>query len=190
MVVDDELIHYEANWANTSLTGELLPPEAAPFAKMRESGKPIQRLPLGMIRSDGRRQFFLVEGRPIYDDVGNYQGSLLTGIEATEPIEAVKALSRSERQLEMSQARYEGLYRKTPAILHSIDNKGLLLEVSDRWLETFDYERTEVIGRPSTDFLTAESAKFAREVTLPQFMRDGFLYRSTLSICRQIGPNP
>lgn len=53
------------------------------------------------------------------------------------------------------------LYQLTPAMLHELDLSGRLVSVSDRWLQVFGYERAEVIGRPSYDYLTAESRRRA-----------------------------
>ena len=70
-------------------------------------------------------------------------------------------------------ADYWRLLQKTPAILHSIDPEGRLVMVSDRWLEFMGYQREEVIGRRSSEFLTAESRRKAVEETLPAFMETG-----------------
>ena len=61
----------------------------------------------------------------------------------------------------------------TPAMLHSIDEKGLLISVSDAWLARLGYTREEVLGRPSSDFLTAESREHAVRNVLPEFFRLG-----------------
>jgi len=61
----------------------------------------------------------------------------------------------------------------TPAMLHSIDEKGLLISVSDAWLAKLGYARDEVVGRRSSDFLTAESREHAVRNVLPEFFRRG-----------------
>jgi diguanylate cyclase (GGDEF)-like protein/PAS domain S-box-containing protein len=61
----------------------------------------------------------------------------------------------------------------TPAMLHSIDEKGLLISVSDAWLAKLGYTRDEVLGRPSSDFLTAASREHAVRNVLPEFFRLG-----------------
>jgi PAS domain S-box-containing protein len=48
------------------------------------------------------------------------------------------------------------LYSRTPAALHAMDADGILLEVSDRWLELFGYLRQDVIGRRMRDFYVPE----------------------------------
>ena len=61
----------------------------------------------------------------------------------------------------------------TPAMFHSIDEKGRLISVSDVWLAKLGYTRDEVLGRPSSDFLTAESREHAIRDVLPEFFRLG-----------------
>ncbi|MDQ3366740.1 MAG: ATP-binding protein [Myxococcota bacterium] len=63
--------------------------------------------------------------------------------------------------------------RVTPTMLHSIDNQGRIEEVSDQWLTRLGYTWDEVIGRRSTEFLSEESARYAREVVLPRFFETG-----------------
>lgn len=58
-------------------------------------------------------------------------------------------------------------------MLHSIDSRGLIMEVSDLWLAKLGYTWDEVIGRASTEFLSEESARYAREVVLPAFFATG-----------------
>jgi len=61
----------------------------------------------------------------------------------------------------------------TPAMLHSINERGRLISVSDAWLEKLGFARSEVIGRRSTDFLTPESREWAVREVLPEFFRRG-----------------
>jgi PAS domain S-box-containing protein len=85
----------------------------------------------------------------------------------------ITAEKQTEEALRASEERYRSLYNQTPVMLHSIDRDGRLLSVSNYWLERLGYEREEVIGRPSGEFLTPESARKAREEKLPEFLRTG-----------------
>jgi PAS domain S-box-containing protein len=67
------------------------------------------------------------------------------------------------RALHESEARYRSLYNDTPVMLHSIDNEGRLVAVNEHWLKVMGYTREEVLGRPVTDFHTAESRRRAIE---------------------------
>lgn len=72
-----------------------------------------------------------------------------------------------------SEARYRSLYENTPVMLHSIDRDGRLISVSNTWLAQMGYERSEVIGQFSTDFLTPASQDYARTEVLPHYFQMG-----------------
>jgi len=58
--------------------------------------------------------------------------------------------------------KYRTLYRSTPAMLHTVDGDGLIVTVTDHWLQKLGLSREEVLGRPITDFMsTADQKKFA-----------------------------
>ncbi|WP_349962888.1 diguanylate cyclase [Rhizobium sp. ZPR3] len=61
----------------------------------------------------------------------------------------------------------------TPAMLHSINKDGFLISVSDAWLSKLGYSREEVIGKRSSEFLTAESRAYAVREVLPAFFLSG-----------------
>jgi diguanylate cyclase (GGDEF)-like protein/PAS domain S-box-containing protein len=67
-------------------------------------------------------------------------------------------------QLGASEARLRSLYTQTPAMLHSLDRSGRIIEVSRQWLQTLGFAEHEVLGRPATDFLTPESARYAKRL--------------------------
>ncbi len=60
-----------------------------------------------------------------------------------------------------------------PAMMHSINEQGRLVFVSDTWLAKLGYARDEVLGRLSSDFLTPESRAYAAREVLPEFFRTG-----------------
>ncbi|TAL82987.1 MAG: PAS domain S-box protein [Rhodanobacter sp.] len=88
----------------------------------------------------------------------------------------ISAQKQAEQALTASESRTRALYESTPAMLHSIDPEGHLLSVSNRWLDRLGYEREEVIGRRSIEFLTPESKAHARSV-LDDFHKTGYCHR-------------
>ena len=58
-------------------------------------------------------------------------------------------------------------------MLHSINRDGYITEVSELWLAKLGYTLDEVLGRRSVEFLTEDSARYAREVVLPTFFQEG-----------------
>ena len=85
----------------------------------------------------------------------------------------ITARKKAEEDLRRSEERYRHLYKETPVMLHSIDHEGRLVSVSNYWLNTLGYERNEVLGRRTSDFLTEESRHYAEEVVVPEFFRTG-----------------
>ncbi|MEN0654109.1 MULTISPECIES: PAS domain-containing protein [Hyphobacterium] len=77
------------------------------------------------------------------------------------------------RALVEEKDRFEAIYRATPAMMHTIDASGAIIQVSDYWLSVMGYDRDEVIGRKSTDFLDAESRLQAERQNLPDLFRYG-----------------
>ncbi len=96
--------------------------------------------------------------------------SLLPGLLLSSSIEGQ---TQAMRRLLTSEQRFRSLYTRTPAMMHSIDPQGRVLSVSRLWLQTLGYEEHEVLDHYTTEFMTPETARYAREVVLPQAKRDG-----------------
>jgi len=84
---------------------------------------------------------------PIKDDAGCVTHYVGTQIDISHYLETFKALQESE-------SRYRHLYEETPAMLHSVDAEGHVINVSQYWLEKLGYQRHEVVGQPISDFLS------------------------------------
>jgi PAS domain S-box-containing protein len=80
---------------------------------------------------------------------------------------------RLRKSLDDQRARFETIYRSTPAMMHSIDVHGRIEEVSDFWLSHLGYEREEVVGRRSVEFLDEESRVRAETESLPTLFKTG-----------------
>ena len=98
-----------------------------------------------------------------------------------------RQLLATTSRLAESELRVRRLYEATPAILHSIGPDGRIRDVSDRWLALMGYERHEVVGRLSSDFLTPASQAYARDVVLPAFFRNGRCDRVEYQFMRRDG---
>jgi PAS domain S-box-containing protein len=98
-------------------------------------------------------------------------------------------LKRKEMQtaLEESEQRYRTLYNQTPAMLHSVDSQGRIISVSDYWLDVLGYHRSEVLGRPLTDFFTDSSRHYAEATVFPAFFRTGFCKDITYQFLKSNG---
>jgi PAS domain S-box-containing protein len=98
----------------------------------------------------------------------------ITAIERVAYLASVAIERHSAKaELAQSEARHRNLYNNTPSMQYSIDPQGVLVDVSDYWLAVMGYRRDEVIGRPLASVLTPASARFLREVGLPDLLRTG-----------------
>lgn len=122
-------------------------------------------------------------------ELDDHQRSMLTHLAAIVGAMLVqrRQLLEATSRLAESELRVRRLYEATPAILHSIGPDGRILDVSDRWLALLGYERHEVIGRLSSDFLTPASRAHARDVVLPAFFRTGRCDRVEYQFMRRDG---
>lgn len=136
------------------------------------SGEPLYDVVEEYAPSKGKRGWVKTDKIPHRDSEDGSANLLVISSDVTELKENEIRLNQLNTDLERQRENYLKLYRNTPVMMHSIDNKGILLEVSDTWLTKLGYTRSEVIGKDSIDFLSPESQKIAREVILPKFWKD------------------
>ena len=151
----------------------------AHFEMMFASGE-LQSNVNRMKSAAGRTRWVAWTNRPVIAADGRVQGLQSVGRDITEQRLAEERLAESEQ-------RVRRLYEATPAVMHSIDAQGRLLDVSDRWLALMGYRRDEVIGRRSSDFLTPVSQAYARDVVLPEFFASGVCDRIAYQFIRSDG---
>ena len=65
------------------------------------------------------------------------------------------------------------IFESAPVMMHSIDREGRIVAVNREWLKRLGYERDEVLGKKSIDFLADTSRARAVTDTLPLFWRTG-----------------
>ncbi len=142
-----------------------LPKERVPLYRALH-GEVVQNQELVMVSDKGERRDVIAQATPMVDSHGEKIGAVSSLHDVTQAKQDREALRAGEE-------RYRKLYNNTPVMLHSIDREGRILSVSDFWLKKLGYERHEVVGRKSTDFLTPESARFAKETIIPKFLETG-----------------
>lgn len=94
---------------------------------------------------------------------------------------------KAEAALRESEELYRNIYERTPVMMHSTDAKGRLLNVSDYWLKTLGYQKSEVLGKESADFLTDESKEYAKNTALPEFFKQGYINEVPYQLIKKNG---
>ena len=69
--------------------------------------------------------------------------------------------------------QYRTLYRSTPAMLHTVDANGLIVTVTDHWLQKLGFAREEVVGRPITDFFSSADRRLYADGRLKELINEG-----------------
>ncbi len=124
----------------------------------------------------------------VMQDITHINKMLQTTTAALQALEKeIAARKLFEKKLKQNEERYRTLYRKTPAMLHSIDCDGKIISASEYWLETLGYDRKEVIGRKVVDFMTRDSRRWAQQEGLPKFFKNGFISKVPLQFVKKNG---
>jgi len=82
---------------------------------------------------------------------------------------------------------FDVLFEQAPVLMHSIDASGKLIQVSRFWADFLGFERSEMIGHLSTDFLSPASRLKARERILPKFMKTGRIHNAEFDFVAKSG---
>ncbi len=126
---------------------------------LRRTGR-LDNKPVSFVARDGEIVDCNTSAIVEHDRSGSYLSSIALYIEAGEEARA--------------DFRYRTLYRKMPAMLHTLDATGRVITVTDHWLGKLGYDREDVIGRPITDFYSAaDRARFASDQALRAKISEG-----------------
>lgn len=68
---------------------------------------------------------------------------------------------------------FDALFQAAPILLHSVDDQGRYLRISQYWADHLGYSVAELLGKPMLDFLTPESRVYAKEIAIPAFRKYG-----------------
>jgi hypothetical protein len=177
--IDDKPLEYQL--ASTGLWGEAVRQRRPVITNDYAAPNPCKKgYPLGHVDVRRHMNVPILDGEQVvivagvgnkneeYDETDVQQLTLLM-----QGLWRLIQRKRVEEELRRSEERYRSLYNETPVMLHSIDHDGRLISVSNYWLDTLGYQREEVIGRRTTEYLTEESRRYAEEVVLPEFFRTG-----------------
>jgi PAS domain S-box-containing protein len=103
-----------------------------------------------IVRPDGEVRTIFGRGEVFRDATGAAIRAAGTGQDITEK-------KRMEQDLRQSEERFRNLCLQAPVMLMSFDPEGIIRDVSNFWLQTTGYDRTEVVGRLGFDFITPDS---------------------------------
>ena len=137
------------------------------IANTQETGQPYE-LELETIATNGVKGWMWARGEASADSQG--RNVFLWGV--TQDITKQKKV---EIQLRDSEERFHLLFDKAPLGYQSLDFEGNFIEVNQKWLDIFGYQRDEVIGKWFGDFLAPGYQQAFRE-RFPIFKSQGYIH--------------
>ena len=123
------------------------------------AGEPVNLRPVTVRRKSGEIRDMLISAAWV--ELDNQKQMLMSAVDITD-------VRRAEELLRRSEERFEKIFQASPdAIVISRLSDGRYLEVNQRWLELFGYEREEIIGHTSLELgIWADPAERPRLVEL------------------------
>lgn len=147
------------------------------FSIMKEKGA-VKNLEIAVKKKDGSIANCLVSSEQIM-----YKGEpmLLTGF-----ID-ISDRKKSEQLLVQKEESFRSLYNRTPVMLHSLNEDGDFLSVSDYWLAKLGYQRLQVIGKNISQFFTKASVYESVKIRIPELRKRGYDFDIPYQVIKRNG---
>jgi PAS domain S-box-containing protein len=144
---------------------------------MHEKGA-VKNLELRIKKKDGSVANCLVSSEKI---MWKGERMLLTGF-----ID-ISDRKKSESLLMQNEERFRSLYNRTPVMLHSLNQNGDFVSVSDYWLAKLGYQRMQIIGKNISDFFTKASFKDSVKIRIPELNKRGYDFDIPYQVIKRNG---
>ncbi|WP_350333010.1 GAF domain-containing sensor histidine kinase [Coralliovum pocilloporae] len=141
---------------------------------MWQTGHSIQGETMELVTAEGNMICLHGSRLPYFDPVSRDPRMMLVAVDISEQIRREEELRTLNEVLTRQKRAITDLYHRTPAMLHSINSKGKVLDVSEHWLSKLGYKREDVVGRSVLDFMTPASRQYAKTISLPGFWKRGY----------------
>jgi len=93
-------------------------------------------------------------------------------------IKDISDQKRIERNLQESEKKFKLLYEKAPVPYHTLNPKGRITDVNEKWCQTFGYTKQHVLGKSIFDFIaknerTKAKRSFLQKISQGKSYTDG-----------------
>ncbi len=148
------------------------------FMQVMEEKGSVKNLELRIKKKDGSIAICLVSSEMI---MWKGEKMLLFGfIDISER-------KKSESLLIQNEERFRSLYNRTPVMLHSLNQNGDFVSVSDYWLAKLGYQRLQIIGKNIGEFFTKASFKDSVKVRIPELNKRGYDFDIPYQVIKRNG---
>ncbi len=132
-------------------------------------------------RKGGSVQWVRLTATPIFEGSSDYAGILGMMTDTAKERRAQDALNQTVNEL-------DALYNNAPCGYHSVDERGIFIEMNDTELNWIGYSREEVIGKMHITEILTEKSRALFDKTFEYFKRDnGSVREIEYEICNRDG---
>jgi PAS domain S-box-containing protein len=125
-----------------------------------------------LIDKQGNDQYSMRIFYPLYHANGDFDIMIGYGLDITER-------KKIEMRIAQSEMRFRGLFEKSPALISIQDIGGRLIDVNQTTLDVLGYDKKDLVGKTTHDFLGTDLGMFAnipgQEVFQPEANEDGIV---------------
>ncbi|PSP54406.1 hybrid sensor histidine kinase/response regulator [Halobacteriales archaeon QH_7_68_42] len=135
----------DPEWEIRTLDGDPIPDDRLPFARVLETGEPVDDFRHSIAWPDGTRRVLSVRGAPLFDEEDEVEWVILSMQDVTERRER-------ERELKATEERIDTVVSNVPIVLFAVDADGVFTLSEGRGLAKLGLEPGEVVGESMFDF--------------------------------------
>ncbi len=152
----------DVDWQITDFAGESYPDEELPFEVVKETGEPVFDVRHAIEWPDGERKLLSVSASPLFDEDGEFDGSISVIEDITEEVE-------TQKELEKSKERYRMLFERMNegAALHELvtDDKGKpvdyrIMAVNSNFESIIGLKKDQILKKKATEAYGEEEAPY------------------------------
>ena len=99
----------------------------------------------------------------------------------------ISARKKAEMLISKNEEKFRSLYNRTPVMLHSLNENGDFISVSDYWLAKLGYQRSQIIGKNISDFFTKASVRDSLKFRLPELKLRGYDFDIPYQVIKRNG---
>lgn len=99
----------------------------------------------------------------------------------------ISDILRANRALQATEQRYRNLFERAPIMLCVCDRDEVIVAANDRWLQVLGFERSDVIGRHSSEFLGDDARLYMEKILYPRIWSAGRVTNEPIQFAKKNG---